>query len=138
MNSVYDKINGYSSKASENARILEVTFVTNWLILPAQKVCIDDKETNNWKSRDIDGQETVLASKPQSDYFSNYMDFQIWKNSNSIELPLYMIRNGVKNHMIDLMNIQVKDNEEQCYVIREGFYRADIGVDLNKNDDFIL
>ena len=49
-----------------------------------------------------------------------------------------MIRNGVKNHMIDLMNIQVKDNEEQCYVIREGFYRADIGVDLNKNDDFIL
>lgn len=138
LNSVYDKINGFSSKASENARILEVSFVTNWLILPAQKVCIDDKETNNWKSRDMDGQETVLASKPQSDYFSNYMDFQIWKNSNSIELPLYMIRNGVKNHMIDLIKIQVKDNEEQCYVIREGFYRADIGVNLNKNDDFIL
>lgn len=40
--------------------------------------------------------------------------------------------------MIDLLTIQVKDKTEKCYIIREGFYRTDIGVNFSMDESFIL
>lgn len=138
LNNIYDKGRDYSEKAIENARLLEIHFASNWLVLPSQKVGIDDNETINWKSRDIGEQETVFVSKPETIYFVSCIDFQRWKISSAIELPLYIIRKGLKNHMIDLLNIQIKDKTEQCYIIREGFYLSDIGVNFNIDESHIL
>lgn len=138
LNSVYNKGYDYSWKAIENARLLEVHFASNWLVLPALKMNVDDVETNIWKSRDIVEQEIVFVSKPETMYFVSYMDFQRWKLSNSIELPLYLVREGLVEHIIDLLELQVKDKVEHCYVIREGFYRSDIGVIFKKDDSFII
>lgn len=138
LNDIYNTENKYSAKAIENARLLKVQFTTNWLILPIQKVGVDDNETINWKSRDIGEQDIVFVSKPETTYFASYTDFQRWKISNAIELPLYIIRKGLKNHMIDLLTIQVKDKTEKYYIIREGFYRTDIGVNFSMDESFIL
>lgn len=138
LNNVYNKKKKYSIKALENARLLEVQFATNWLILPVQKTKEDDVETNNWKCRDIRDQETVFISKPQSVFFVNYIDFQKWKISTSIELPSYIVRKGLVNHMIDLLNVHVNDKIEVCYIIRDGFYQADIGVNFDIDEGHII
>ena len=65
---------------------------------------------------------------PESVYFNNYLDYQTWKLSNSVELPIYVVEKGRKNHMLDLEKIRIMDDEEFIYVVREGFYSFEKGV----------
>jgi hypothetical protein len=71
---------------------------------------------------------------PESNYFSNYLD---WKLKNGLELPVYIIGKGKKNFMIDLKEVRIKEDEEQLYVIREGFYSINKGVHLNIPEEFL-
>jgi CRISPR-associated endonuclease/helicase Cas3 len=86
--------------AQTNANLLRESFMYNWLINPVQKTDADSDETNLWKSRDIDATETVFVSTPESVYY-NKLSFQSWKISNSVELPLYLVKKGEKNFRVD-------------------------------------
>ena len=130
LNYVYSVQDTFSSKAINNAKSLKEYFSWNWLINPKQITANDDTDTNFWRSRNIAPQDTVFVEKPTSKFFYNYFSFQNWKLNNSLELPLYLIEKGKKLHMIDLVQIKIKEDYESFNVIREGFYNKIDGVQL--------
>lgn len=137
LNQVYSTETKYSSGSKSNSNDLRDHFRYNWLINPLQKLKTDDTETNYWRSRNIPPQDTVYVSKPETKYFHNYLSFQNWKILNSLELPVYLIEKGKKNHMIDVEQIKIKDEVEIIYVIREGFYNSFKGVTFIEEDIFL-
>lgn len=130
LNEIYKDQSEFSTLALANAKNLKEYFKINWLINSKQISDEDDIGVNFWKSRNIPHQETIFVSKPQSIYFSNYLAYQDWKIKNSVEIPVYLIETGKKNNMIDLQKVIIKDEEEQIYVVREGFYNFEKGVDF--------
>lgn len=137
LNEVYKDQSEFSVHALANAKNLKEYFKNNWLINSKQISDKDDTGLNFWKSRNIDRQETVFVAQPSSKYFFNYLNFQEWRIENSVELPVYLVEKGKKNHMIDLVKITVKDEEELIYIIREGFYSFEKGIDFKLEDQFI-
>lgn len=137
LNQVYQSNREYSPKSISNAQYLKEYFMANWLINPKQKSDIDDTNINYWKSRDIPTQDTVFVQKPSILYFTNFMEFQNWKIYNSIELPVYMIEKGRKQHKIDIIKIHVREDISTIYVIREGFYNEEFGVSFKEEDLFM-
>jgi len=135
LNDIYSTESEFSVKSITNAKTLKEYFSYNWLISPKQQSQDDDTDTNYWKSRDIAAQDTVFVSKPETNYFNSYLNYQNWKLRNSIELPVYLIEKGKKNHMIDLISIKIKDEREMIYVIREGFYNDNKGVIFIEEDN---
>lgn len=135
LNQVYTSKREYSPKSIENANNLKEYFKNNWLINSMQQSSEDDNSVNFWKSRDIMAQDTVFVNKPYSMYFTNYLEFQDWKIRNSVELPVYIIEKGKKQHKIDIINVIVKDENMSVYMIREGFYNNEMGaVFIEEND----
>lgn len=137
LNAVYEQRINYSPKSIENANNLKSYFMMNWLINPQQKSAEDDDSVNFWRSRDIMPQDTVFVQKPDSRFFSNYLEFQNWKIYNSVELPIYIINNAKKQHKIDDINIKVKDEETSIFVIREGFYNYETGATFVEDGVFL-
>lgn len=136
LNHVYDKEESYSPKAVSNAKNLKEYFSWNWLINPKQFSTIDDTDTNYWRSRNIAPQDTVFVEKPQSNFFSNYYNFQNWKLKNSVELPVYFIEKGRKLNMIDLEELRINEEKEVIYVVRAGFYNYEKGVVFIEENQF--
>lgn len=130
INSVYAKDFNFSEFAITNAKLLKEHFIYNWLINPQQKIEADDEETNFWRSRNIDASETVFVSLPPQKYWDK-LSFQAWKIANSIELPVYIVKQGEKNHRVDTFEVFVKGDLERIKVIRIGFYNFEIGINLN-------
>jgi len=137
LNQVYPVQDSFSPKAIINAKSLKEYFLWNWLINPKQMTVTDDTNTNFWRSRNIAPQDMVFVTKPESNYFYNYLSFQNWKLSNSLELPVYLIEKIKKLHMIDLETIWINDNKENIYVIREGFYNKEKGIALFEKDQIL-
>lgn len=137
LNAVYEQRINYSPKSIENANNLKSYFMMNWLINPQQKSAEDDDSVNFWRSRDIMPQDTVFVQKPDSRFFSNYLEFQNWKIYNSVELPIYIINNAKKQHKIDDINIKVKDEETSIFVIRKGFYNYETGATFVEDGVFL-
>lgn len=141
LNRIYNEDVSFSIKARENAKHLEEYFMLNWLIGSKEMTKEDDTSNQFWKSRDIPAQETVFVSKPQSTYFKNWHDFQEYKVSMSIEIPLYLIQKALKQHIIDVVNVSIGTEEEQketIYVIRKGFYTTFLGFTLNVSNDSVF
>ena len=138
INSVYAKDFDFSESAIANANLLKEHFIYNWLINPQQKTETDDEETVFWRSRNIDASETVFVSPPPQKYWDK-LSFQAWKITYSIELPLYIVKQGEKNHRIDTLDIFVKGDLERIKVIRTGFYNFEIGIFfMQEKDDVFL
>jgi CRISPR-associated endonuclease/helicase Cas3 len=137
LNNTYSAETEFSTKAISNANHLKEYFQYNWLINPMQLSSTDDTDTNYWRSRNIAPQDTVFVAKPESKHFYNYLSFQNWKLSNSLELPVYLIEKGKTNHMIDIEIISIKDEVETLYVIREGFYNKNKGVTFIEENSII-
>ncbi len=137
LSKVYAIQNSFSPKAIANAKSLKEYFSWNWLINPKQITSTDDTATNFWRSRNIAPQDTVFVHEPKSKFFYNYFDFQNWKLQNSLELPIYLIEKGKKQHMINIERIWIKDDEEIIFVIREGFYNKTKGVTFIEEAQFI-
>ena len=129
LNQIY-QTQDFSSKAMNNAKSLKEYFSYNWLINSKQITDIDDTNTNFWRSRNIESQDTVFVEKPTSLFFINYLEFQSWKIKNSIEMPVYLIEKGREQCKIDSIKIHVKDEVEVIYVIRAGFYTFEKGTDF--------
>lgn len=137
LNQVYSIQNSFSPKAINNAKSLKEYFSWNWLINPMQDSATDDTDTNFWRSRNIAPQDTVFVKEPKSKFFYNYFDFQNWKLQHSLELPIYLINKGLKQHKIDVKKISIKDNIEFIYIIREGFYDNIKGVTFMEDNSII-
>lgn len=137
LNQVYSTHNSFSAKALANANNLKEYFSCNWLINSKQITKPDETGTNFWKSRNIAPQDTVYVQNPESNFFYDYFAFQKWKIENSIELPIYLIEKGKKQHKIKLSKIWFKDNEELIYVIQDGFYNKSKGINFQESDQII-
>ncbi|RNC64154.1 CRISPR-associated helicase Cas3' [Proteiniphilum sp. X52] len=137
LNVIYEQKVNYSSKSIENANNLKSYFMMNWLINPQQKSDEDADSVNFWRSRDIMPQDTVFVQKPDSRFFSNYLEFQNWKIYYSVELPIYIINSGMMQHKIDVINIRIKDEEKSIYVIRENFYGNEMGAMFTEENIFL-
>lgn len=138
INKVYSKDFEFSESAKSNAKLLKEHFVYNWLINPIQCLEADDEETVFWKSRNIDASETVYVTPPPQKYWDK-LSYQGWKIANSIELPIYLVKNGEKNHRIDIYEVYINGESERIKVVRTGFYNFEIGIDFNedKKDVFL-
>lgn len=140
INEVYQKGTCFSAIARENARHLEEYFVYNWLIGSKERAKEDDTSNQFWKSRNILPQESVFIQKPPSVIFANWHDFQEFKLLSAFELPLYLIQTAQKKHIIDAIDIFIgEESKDSIYVVREGFYDAELGftLSLNNNSNFL-
>ena len=138
INKVYEKLEDFSLRAKENAKLLKEQFAYNWIVLPKANSEIDDTETTFWKSRDIDNSTTVLTDFPESPYFSDYMDWQEFKTKNSVDLPNYLIRKGRENCKIYQSTVYLKDEEIKIWRTHEGVYGFEKGLSLEDEQDIIL
>lgn len=135
LNVVYDKQKAFSSKAIDNAKILENNFIYNWLINPVEKVTEEQENTMMWKSRDISSQGTVFVNPPAKRIIS-WREFLIYKMESGIDLPVYKLEEARKLHRIDLTEIKILDkysdnnNLININVIRERFYDKEIGLNI--------
>lgn len=138
INIVYEKLEDFSFRSKENAKLLKEQFAYNWIVLPKANSEIDDTETTFWKSRDIENSTTVLTDFPENPYFSNYMDWQEFKISNSVDLPNYLIRKGRKKDKVYQSTVYLKDEKINIWRTHEGVYGFEKGLCLEDEQDIIL
>lgn len=140
INKVYGKLEDFSVKAKQNAKLLKEQFAYNWIILPTAESEIDEAETIFWKSRDIGNTETILTDFPESPYFTNYMDWQEFKMKNSVDLPIYLLNKAKKFHKVYKAEIYLKDEVINIWRASIGEYDFEKGLILSQEggDDNIL
>lgn len=126
-------------RTKENADLLKSKFVSNWIILPLEQSKEDDTDSQDWKSRDIVGNETVFVTYPEVDSFYFWQDFQEFKVENSIDIASYLVINGLKNNRIIRKEIQVSGETTAIYVALNA-YSIDFGLQLSEKsvDDQFL
>jgi len=129
INVVYAEMN-ISVKAKYNADKLRELFYYNWLILPKRQATADATDNTFWKSRDIPPQDTVFVAQPENLFFSDYLRWQTWKTRNQIELPVYLVERALKNGVINIQTITIREDEEQIYILNEKYYSDEKGIDL--------
>lgn len=138
INKIYSEGLIYSPKAIDNSKKLKDSFRQNWLINPLQKMQQDDTDSNLWKSRNIRPQDTVFVKKPESIYFRNYLEFQAWKLSYSLEIPVYLIENYRRENILEKpLTVYIGEEEESILIIREDFYDFEKGVSLPLKDQLL-
>lgn len=141
INSVYDELGDFSNRAKENAQLLKENFAYNWIILPKSISELDDTETNFWKSRDIENNISVLTQFPENPYFTNYMDWQAYKNEYAVDLPIYLVRQGIQHFQIDQnKKITLKEDTLKVVCARHGVYTKEKGLFFSKStstDNFL-
>lgn len=138
INIVYEKLEDFSIRAKQNAKELKKQFAYNWIVLPKANTDSDDIETTFWKSRDIDNNVIVLTAFPENPYFTNYMEWQAFKNENSVDLPIYLIQKGKKLHKIYQSKIYLKDEEMDVWRTHLGVYEFETGLFFSENDNRFL
>lgn len=140
LNDVYASNTVFSIKSEDNAKHLEDYFMCNWLIGSKERAKEDDASSQFWKSRDIPPQESLFVCKTPTSFFKNWHEFNEFKLSYSIEVPLYVAQEAGKNHLVDSMEISIGQQErrERILVIREGFYDGNYGFTLLVNESTFL
>lgn len=136
LNVIYSKEEEFSVKARKNAKNLKELFISNWLINPSYKTDKEDNDVALWRSRNIPPQDTVFVSIPKNKYFYKYNEYQEWKLSKSISIPVYLIEKYIKNNILDLVTITVYDETFNIWLIREEFYNFEKGIYLPNEDSF--
>lgn len=139
VNNVYPSFENFSNRSEANAVLLKRKFVSNWIILPLEQSKEDDTDNQEWKSRDIVGNETVFVNFPESDFFQYWQEFQEFKIENSIDVSSYLIRGGLKNSKLVSKKVYIQGEENTIYVAAHS-YQFDCGLQLSNNsvDDQFL
>lgn len=133
INEVYPSFEKFQMKTKHNAELLKSKLVNNWIILPLESAKEDDTESSGWKSRDITANETVFVDFPESDYFNNWADFMEYKLEFGIDLPIYLIRKGVKNTKVITHKIHVGENNSQNIYIALNCYSERLGLQIDSS-----
>ncbi|MBK7700659.1 MAG: hypothetical protein IPJ39_19005 [Saprospiraceae bacterium] len=71
--------------------------------MPAEQTKEDDTKSQEWKSRDIAGNETVFIEFPEKTilFLARFSRIQTRK---AIDIPSYLVRKGIENKSIRLKN----------------------------------
>jgi len=139
INIVYPSLDDFQAKTKENATLLKQKFISSWVILPLEQTKEDDTDSQEWKSRDIAGNDTVFVNFPKTNYFYYWQDFQEYKIENSIEIPSYMLRNGIKNKKVITVKIKVADEDISIFIALNS-YNMEVGLQLSEmavDDQFL-
>ncbi|HQV67111.1 MAG TPA: CRISPR-associated helicase Cas3' [Saprospiraceae bacterium] len=130
INRVYPTFQNFKTKTIANAILLKKKFVSSWIILPAEQTKEDDTESQEWKSRDIAGNETVFIEFPEEDHFYFWQDFQEFKLEKAIDIPSYLVRKGIENKSIRLKKLKIANDDEITIFVAINSYTFDIGLQL--------
>ncbi len=128
VNEVYPQSVDFSDKAILNANSLKDYLIYNWLISSKEIVLEDADEAVHWKSRNIQGNETVFVERPENIYFSNWTKLNEIKSLNSVDLPLYLIEQGIKKHKLERIPIYIGEDKHSIVVSHPGVYSPDTGL----------
>lgn len=139
INKVYPGFKGLNVKAETNAAKLKEKFISNWLILPLDQSKEDDTDNQDWRSRDIVGNDTVFVTYPEIDNFYFWQDYQEFKIENSIDIASYLIQKGIKENRITKKSIRVS-GEDTTIFIAVNCYSIEYGLQLTNKpmDDQFL
>ncbi len=139
INKVYPDFKELSVKAETNAAKLKEKFISNWLILPLDQSKEDDTDNQDWRSRDIVGNDAVFVTYPEVDNFYFWQDYQEFKIENSIDISSYLIQKGIKDNKITKKTIMVSGEEINIYIALNS-YEFGYGLQLTNNstDDQFL
>jgi len=135
INVVYSNLDEFSVSAKQNAKLLKEQFAYNWIVLPNANSEVDDTETVFWKSRNIDNNASVLTAFPENPYFNDYLKWQAFKNENSVDLPIYLIRKGEKLNKVYRSTIYLKDEKIEVMRTYSGVYEFEKGMYFSEEVD---
>lgn len=140
LNKVYSKSSEFSARAIENANNLKDYFMYNWLIGSKEIVQADDDSTNFWSSRNIPPQGSVFITDEETLSFRSYSHFNEWKLSNAIEVPIYLIEQGIKKYgtIRKIDNVRIDDEENITIYAQVGCYNKENGLNIKKKDNNFL
>lgn len=140
LNKVYSKSSEFSARAIENANNLKDYFMYNWLIGSKEIVQADDDSTNFWSSRNIPPQGSVFITDEETLSFRSYSHFNEWKLSNAIEVPIYLIEQGIKKYgtIRKIDNVRIDDEENITIYAQVGCYNKGNGLNIKKKDNNFL
>ena len=143
VNQLYPTANAPTSKARENARKLENSFVNNWLIVQnAELESEDDEQTHEWKSRDIDYQQTVyvgvqiptiIDDDTSFKNLRNRTDFRKWHLEHGVQIYGYQLSKDMNDGAVEKRTIQVGEDTESVYLVNENRYDVRYGLRLNRD-----
>lgn len=115
-----------------NMKELKNLFISNWLILPADQLDIDDDNTKEWKCRNIEPQITVYAKVDLFNneyYFKNKSDFRQFQIRHGIRCYNWEFQNAKKNGYIEPCSFYIGDDKKfELYVVKNQFYDENKGL----------
>lgn len=141
LNKVYDEGAEFSSKAQDNAKNLKDYFMYNWLIGSKEIIREDDDSTNFWSSRNIPPQESVFITNEEQLFFNSYNSFYEWKQSNSIEIPVYLIKQGLDKYasIRKMENVRIgAEDTITLNIVQSECYDSKNGLNIKKRDNNFL
>ena len=122
-----------------NMKELKNLFISNWLILPANQLDLDDDKTINWKCRDIDAQITLYVDVDLFNnkyYFNNKSEFRQFQIRHGIQCYNYEFHQAVKNEYIERISFYIGDDkQEHLWVVNNQFYNSKMGLSFHVAED---
>lgn len=138
VNVVYENGLLFSDKATTNKKKFRELIKSNWLILPAYELD-EKKDSGNWKTRDIGGQEVVLTLTPdelEQRYFKNYLDFEKLKNKFGVSCPTYLIKKNIDSGRLIMDKVIITDDDEPVILLSsQNIYNPTYGLDLSTSKE---
>lgn len=129
VNKLYPRHKSFGERAQVNQSELDKMLHGNWLINPASETENNDFDTQEWQSRDIPAQRTVLTQEPYDfNSFSEYREFEL---EFGVSCSVWQIETGKKLRRVTEVNFMVGDEEiARPY---STYYSPSEGLILNKD-----
>lgn len=140
-----DKLYPLPEDESPDVRLNRCAFadciITNWLILPTQKVTDDADETLEWKCRDIPPQYTVYVDYEPLESPYTRSAFRRWQLHHGVQCYAHEHRTAVSKDKILAHEFSIGDDTETVWLVRRGNYSEELGLlfdDEVREDDNII
>jgi CRISPR-associated endonuclease/helicase Cas3 len=107
-----------NTRIQQNKHRLERHLEQDWLIVNAQEPDEDEGRTDEWMSRDIPPQVTVLTMPPP-DRFERYAEYRGFEEEHGVTVPAYQVQQKNRDVRSDLphlekIDIYVADDNEKA------------------------
>ena len=131
VNELYPEHTSFGERSLVNQAELDKMLNQNWLINPASETGDDDFDTQEWRSRDIPSQRTVLTQKPHN--FNSYSDYREFELEFGVSCPVWQIETGKRLGRVAEARFMIGDEEVTSAFTN--YYSPTEGLILNKDRD---
>lgn len=145
VNQVYDKLPEKDSITRRNIQNYHDCIKNNWLIVPKHDPREDEEENEQWKSRAIGAQISVLVEDPTKvkqegrPTFSNYSAYRRFINEYGISIPLWLFEKHFKRNsngeggLIEKREVTIgwSYDRESVYLAPAVCYNHSTGLDFS-------